>query len=227
VLSLAYWNKRWTNGNTGFHEKLPHKDIAKIRGELLWKPSTRIFFPLCGKSVDMFVLAEEGHEIVGLECSEVAVSEFFAENNLEFTREPSSDGNFDVFTSNRLKLKLIRGDLFAAGSQLLGKFDSVWDRGSLIAIDPSQRNRYASVIKSVVQSDTRYFIQGVEYDESRVENAPPPFSLPEKAVRALFGEDFHVEVRENENCRESAKTYNLEEFFNVKYTLTTKNKPTL
>ena len=202
--------------------------MTKNRGELLWKPSTRIFFPLCGKSVDMFVLAEEGHEIVGIDCSEVAVLEFFAENNLEFTREPwSSDRNFDVFTSNRLKLKLVRGDLFAASTQLLGKFDSVWDRGSLIAVNPSQRRQYASMIRSVVRSDTRYFIQGVEYDETKVENAPPPFSLPEKAVRSLFGEDFHVEVRENVNCEESAKTYNVDEFFNIKYTLTTKNKPTL
>ena len=121
VLSLAYWNKRWTDGKTSFHEKLPHKDVLKYKGDILWKPKTRVFFPLCGKSVDMLLLAEQGHQVVGLECSEVAITQFFDENGLKFTRETSGDSNFDVFASNRLELKLVCGDFFAANSEILGE----------------------------------------------------------------------------------------------------------
>ena len=99
VMSLSYWNKRWAEGKTSFHEKLPHKDMLKYKGDILWKPVTRVFFPLCGKSVDMLLLAEQGHQVVGLECSEVAVTQFFNENNLEFTREKAEDSNFDGFAS--------------------------------------------------------------------------------------------------------------------------------
>ena len=121
VMSLAYWNKRWAEGKTSFHEKLPHKDMLKYKGDILWKPVTRVFFPLCGKSVDMLLLAEQGHQVVGLECSEVAVTQFFNENNLEFTREKAEDSNFEIFVSNRLDLKLVRGDFFAANSKILGE----------------------------------------------------------------------------------------------------------
>ena len=57
------------------------KDLASGRKNL------RIFVPMCGKSVDLRWLADNGHTVVGVEMAGIAVKSFFEENQLEFTTE--------------------------------------------------------------------------------------------------------------------------------------------
>ena len=42
-----------------------------------------VLVPLCGKSLDMIWLAQQGHRVIGVELSDVAVESFFSENGLE------------------------------------------------------------------------------------------------------------------------------------------------
>ena len=44
-----------------------------------------VFVPLCGKSVDMLWFAKQGLDVIGIELSEIAVTQFFAENDLQAT----------------------------------------------------------------------------------------------------------------------------------------------
>ncbi len=44
---------------------------------------SRVFVPLCGKSQDMLWLAQQGHEVIGVELSPVAVAGLFRENGLQ------------------------------------------------------------------------------------------------------------------------------------------------
>ena len=45
---------------------------------------SNVLVPLCGKSLDMLWLAEQGYTIVGLEMVKHAVEAFFIENHLDF-----------------------------------------------------------------------------------------------------------------------------------------------
>src|SRR3546814_12861307 len=50
---------------------------------------SRVFVPLCGKSLDMAWLAARGHRVLGVELSPLAVGQFFDENGLApAQREP-------------------------------------------------------------------------------------------------------------------------------------------
>lgn len=40
------------------------------------------------------------------------------------------------------KLNIIYSDLFDLPSSFIGKFDGVWDRGSIVAIHPEDRQKY-------------------------------------------------------------------------------------
>ena len=42
--------------------------------------------PLCGKSLDMKWLAEQGHSVVGIDIVELAAQQFFTENDLPFNK---------------------------------------------------------------------------------------------------------------------------------------------
>ena len=49
------------------------------------------FAPLCGKSVDLRYLYEQGFRVIGCDCVELACQQFFTENQIPFTRKRLSD----------------------------------------------------------------------------------------------------------------------------------------
>ncbi len=46
----------------------------------------RVFVPLCGKSIDMLWLVQQGFAVTGCEISELAVEQFFTENSIPYTK---------------------------------------------------------------------------------------------------------------------------------------------
>ena len=45
-----------------------------------------VFVPLCGKSLDMVWLLEQGFSVTGCEISELAVQQFFTENSIPYEK---------------------------------------------------------------------------------------------------------------------------------------------
>nr|AAL18008.1 truncated thiopurine methyltransferase [Canis lupus familiaris] len=89
VLTLEEWQEKWVSRRIGFHQEQGHKLLKKhldtfLKGE----NGLRVFFPLCGKAVEMKWFADRGHSVVGVEISELGIQEFFAEQNLSYTEEP-------------------------------------------------------------------------------------------------------------------------------------------
>ncbi len=45
-----------------------------------------VFVPMCGKSLDMLFLSNQGFNVVGCDISDIAATQFFAENCLTFQK---------------------------------------------------------------------------------------------------------------------------------------------
>nr|XP_009918678.1 PREDICTED: thiopurine S-methyltransferase [Haliaeetus albicilla] len=89
VVTEEEWLQKWETGNIGFHKEQGHPLFQKYLDVLLnGRSGLRVFFPLCGKAVEMKWLADMGHSVVGVEVSEQALKEFFAEHNLPYCEEP-------------------------------------------------------------------------------------------------------------------------------------------
>lgn len=73
--------------NSNHNSQYPHLYIHDPIGT-----PPRTFLPLCGKSVDLHLLARRGHNVVGLEAVQLALDEYQKENGL--TLEPASVVNF-------------------------------------------------------------------------------------------------------------------------------------
>ena len=71
---------------------------------------SEVIVPLCGKSLDMLWLAEQGYSVVGLEMVEEAIMAFFKENSLQFASEKTaahtkhSSQNFTIYQGNVFEL---------------------------------------------------------------------------------------------------------------------------
>ena len=206
-MEADFWHNRWENNLTGFHLDEVNPHLKANWSSLNLNPDSRIFVPLCGKSLDLVWLANQGHQVVGIELSQLAVEAFFAENKLEVER--SQVGALELWKSD--KISLFCGDFFDLTAEILGQIDAVYDRASLIALPPSMRQEYATKMIELTQSAPKMLIT-LEYEQSKMDG--PPFSVSENEVKALYEAKYTVNqlsaqdvLGDNEKFREKGLDY--------------------
>ena len=74
-----YWLERWKRDETAFNQDEVNPYLRQYWRELNLAPGTLVFVPLCGKSRDMLWLRKQGHTVLGVEWSAMAVQAFFKE----------------------------------------------------------------------------------------------------------------------------------------------------
>lgn len=71
------WLDFWRDERSDFHQIAVNPLLNKFWPSLKLAHGSRVFVPLCGKSLDMLWLAQQGHEVIGVELSSIAVEDFF------------------------------------------------------------------------------------------------------------------------------------------------------
>jgi len=175
-----FWLERWQRNEIGFHQAAPNEALTSHWATLGLAPGARVFVPLAGKSLDMIWLAAQGHHVVGIELAADAVRAFADEN-----------GPVD-------RVELRCGDLFELDPASLGRIEAVFDRGSLVALPPPLRQRYAAKLSELSPSGTRTLLVTMEYDQSKMNG--PPHAVPEPEVQALFGNTHHIELLQRDDA---------------------------
>lgn len=197
TITLDFWDGAWNSHQTGWHEEDGNKMLLTHLPTILQErlpgkqpQDMTVFVPLCGKTKDMYILYKMGYTVVGVEFSKQGIDEFFLENNLE-----EKDGSSGVSRSTKDgRIILCQGDLFSFSgdnskpNQLpVSKFDIIWDRGSLEAINVKDRGRYADLMMSLMAEDAIYLINTRVYDKK--EYGGPPLATNTEDLRALFGDN--------------------------------------
>lgn len=189
AVKAGFWHERWEANQLGFHQ-------AEVNGLLKdWWPAlglasdAAVFVPLCGKSLDMTWLRSQGHPVVGIEVSPIAVRDFFVESSIEAAA--SSNGRLERFEGGGYRL--YRGDFFDLEDVHLAEIRGVYDRASLIALPPEMRSRYAKHLCAILPPKVRILLISIEYDQSKMSG--PPHSVAPSEVEALFGAAFEIELR--------------------------------
>lgn len=193
---LAKWEEIWKEGTMDFHRT----DVTyPLRNNIdkLMAGRSRILVPLCGKSVDMKWLADQGHFVVGIEGVPKACDDFFKENGITYTVDvvpEIPDGK--LYKSEDGKISIYCSDIFLLNKNIIGQFDVILDKASLTAVSAEDREQYISLLKSVCKTGTRMLVMVVEYDWEKRENKVPPYPLYRKELDALYGDWCTMEVIE-------------------------------
>jgi len=178
-MNNEYWLKRWTENRIGFHKDGVNPFLEQFLPQVSKVPG-RTLVPLCGKSADLVWLAAQGHQVVGVDVSEVAARAFAFEQRIEMTMV--SDPPFSVFRSEHIAYYV--GDFFNIQPDRIGRFDLIYDRAALIALPPGKREDYALKLKSLLVSGGKVLLISLEYDPKKMEG--PPFAVTEAEVRSFF-----------------------------------------
>lgn len=184
-MEADFWHDRWENNLTGFHLDEVNQYLKESWPLLSLKPGARVFVPLCGKSLDLIWLAEQGYEVTGIELSPLAVKAFFAENHLNV--EKTTIGGIECWQSG--KIRLFCGNFFSLTLEILGQVDAVFDRASLVALPRAMRQDYAARLTEITQSAPKLLVT-LEYEQEKMDG--PPFSVSEDEVKALYQSNYHV-----------------------------------
>jgi len=190
-MNKTFWTERWQRRDIGFHQPHIHEQLTRLWPTLGLPVASTVFVPLAGKTRDMVWLATQGHRVIGVELSEVAVREFFQDGGQ--TPDVRSDGPFDVYSAG--PFSLYRGDFFEMPGEALAGVAAVYDRAALIALPPDLRVRYAQKLTSILPREAVVFLIAVAYPEGEISG--PPFSLTRDDVENLYGDAFRIEVLED------------------------------
>jgi thiopurine S-methyltransferase len=182
-----FWHERWRAGQIGFHQSAVDRNLRRYWPMLNLGQGSRVFVPLCGKSLDMIWLRDQGHLVVGVELSATAVDAFCTENGVSPTRRVQ--GDFDICESSNLQL--FRGDFFALTPALLGDAAAVYDRAALISWASELRPAYVEHLAELMSSGTQMLLITLEYSQSQMSG--PPFSLMSDEVHRLYAPNFKIQ----------------------------------
>lgn len=149
--------------------------------------------------------------VLGIEGVEKAVAEFFSEQQLPYS-VTKVDG-LPVYSALDGRLRVVQANLFdprlrsaAVQRQLFeeeapGQHRFVYDRASIVAVDPADRATYLRSVASLAGPGARWLMATLEYDQS--EMSGPPFSVPEADIRTLLQREVRpasVELLEDEDA---------------------------
>ena len=190
-MEADFWHEKWEADSIGFHQARTNKHLQQWWPEAEIARNSEVFVPLCGKSLDMLWLHEQGYKVTGIELSEIAIESFFKENDLSFERH--TDGSFEVFsgTGKAEGIKLLAGDFFALTADHCCTVSAVYDRASLIAMNDDLRPQYAQQLAAILPPGSITLMLVIDYDASKMQGPPFPVSAP--MVTKLFAQNFDIQ----------------------------------
>ncbi len=188
-----YWIERWEESQIGFHLPETHPGLLRWFSDSQVLEQSKVFVPLCGKSLDMIWLLQQGCQVIGVEVSQLAVDAFMQEQTLSPKKMLLPD--FSLWRVD--KLQIYCGDFFRLSANALSGVSDVYDRAALVALDKPLRQQYIEHLLTIIPENCNIFLITVDYDPS--EMSGPPFAVPDTEVHEYFSSDFIINKLSEEN----------------------------
>jgi len=175
-MQADFWHDKWERMEIGFHLQEVNKALLKYWPSVDAAAGDTVLVPLCGKTLDLVWLRQQGHAVVGIELSEIALDELacLLEEALDISLSKSREGDRVLYRGHGVLL--IAGDFFAVTPELLAEegFAApalVYDRAAIVALPDSMRADYTRHVLSLNPA-ARQLLITLDYDQQK-RNGPP------------------------------------------------------
>lgn len=145
-MSNQRWKAKWKADDIAFHQPQIHPHLIRFWPQLALPEGATVLVPLCGKSLDLGWLHQQGHRVIGIELSHIAIAAFFAERGLQPQRQRL--GRFQRYWAGTLELWC--GDLFDLRREDLGNVAAVYDCAALTALPAASRGHYVRQLSALL-----------------------------------------------------------------------------
>ncbi len=189
-MEKTFWHQLWEKNAIAFHASQPHLMLVKHAPSLGLKKDSRVFLPLCGKSLDISWFLSQGCRVVGAELSQLAIEQLFQELSLKPTI--STVGKFQCYQAGPIDIFV--GDFFEVTEEMLGPVDMVYDRAALVALPDSMRSAYTQHLRKITRNASQLLIT-YEYDQTILPG--PPFAISHDEVNRHYQEAYRITLLES------------------------------
>ena len=179
-MKAEFWLGKWELDEIGFHQEAVNEMLQAHWPEVGVPEGASVLVPLCGKSLDMCWLAEQGHRVVGVEISPLACEAFFAALGVEPRIE--TVGALHIMSAG--PYRILQGDFFSAAPEDLGPVSAFYDRAALVAMPPAMQPAYVRQLLRLLAPRAVGLINGLEYPPEAMDG--PPFCIGEARLRELL-----------------------------------------
>ena len=188
-MNADFWHNLWNKNEIGFHNNNVNELFLKNFSQLELKENSRVFIPLCGKTVDIKWLLDNGYRVVGIELNENAVKELF--DYLKLEARVKKIGSLTLYTAKNIDIFV--GDFFELTKSILEKVDAIYDRGAIVALPSEMRKRYTSRL-SILTDTAPQLIITYEYNQNLMDG--PPFSVIESDLKNYYEDNYDIKLLE-------------------------------
>jgi len=196
-MEKTYWHQKWDDEKIGFHQSDVNKRLVQYWPTLSLSASRLencdkgcVFVPLCGKSLDMVWLHQQGHAVLGVELSGKAAQAFFNENQLSVVIRHEEQFTVYEGTGEALGITIMVGDFFDLTPADCKSCVALYDRAAMIAMENDIRVSYASHLATLMPALSQGLLLTISYDQSQMQG--PPFSVSDENVKKLLTDSFTI-----------------------------------
>lgn len=197
-MEANFWHQVWQQRRLGFDQSEANPMLIKHFAALGLPPASRVFVPLCGRTVDIAWLLDAGVRVIGVELSETAVQQLFS--GLVLAPQVTEIGRFKRYRAANLDLFV--GDIFDLSRELLGATNAVYDRAALVAMPDAMRSRYSAQLAEITAQAPQLLLT-LEFDQTTMPG--PPFSIPAAEVVRQYGSHYGLDLLESARLPDGLK----------------------
>ncbi|MFZ1547613.1 MAG: thiopurine S-methyltransferase [Candidatus Nitrotoga sp.] len=190
-MNTNFWYQKWEQGDIGFHENKENPLLVAHFEKLNLGKRSRVFLPLCGKTLDIRWLLTCGYRVVGAELSELAIKQLFA--GLGLIPEVSTAGKLTRYSAK--DIDILAGNIFDLSAEYLGQVNAIYDRAALVALPASLRELYTSHLIGITDAAPQLLVS-YEYNQQLMDG--PPFSVNGDEIKKHYGAAYRLKPVEEE-----------------------------
>lgn len=197
-MEANFWHQKWERCEIAFHQSQANPLLVAHFDQLNLADGSRVFLPLCGKTLDIAWLLAGGYRVVGAELSQIAIDELF--QSLGLRPQIAKVGALVHYSAKDIDIYM--GDIFDLSAQQLGPVNATYDRAALVALPANIRKQYAPHMISVTNAAPQLMI-AYEYDQSLIDG--PPFSVSQEELKQRYGTAYCMTALETKNVEGGMK----------------------
>jgi thiopurine S-methyltransferase len=180
-----FWIQRWETNNIAFHQSEANPLLIDNFKELALPKGSRVFLPLCGKTLDIAWLLSKGYRVAGAELSEIAIEQLFME--LGVVPQILEVGQLKHYSATNIDIFV--GNIFYLSDKIIGTVDAIYDRAALVALPEEMRHRYTTHLMEITNKAPQLLIC-FEYDQALMEG--PPFSISNEEIYQNYKDSYDL-----------------------------------